>query len=136
MSTFDSFLGKGWSFPPSFDRKLKKVEMIANEEDIKSSLEILLSTKVGERVMQPTFGCNLDDLMFDNIDIGLKTYIADLVETAIINHEPRIDLEEVTISLADQLSGVVLIEVKYQIRGTNSRFNFVYPFYKQEGSDI
>jgi len=31
---------------------------------------------------------------------------------------------------------VVLIEVKYRVKKTNSRFNFVYPFYKLQGTDI
>ena len=28
-----SFLGKGWSFPPAFDKKLGSVEMVSMEED-------------------------------------------------------------------------------------------------------
>ena len=35
-----SFLGKGWSFPPAFDKKLGSVEMVSMEEDIRQSLEI------------------------------------------------------------------------------------------------
>jgi len=35
-----------------------------------------------------------------------------------------------------QLEGVVLISIIYRVRTTNSRFNFVYPFYKQEGTDV
>ena len=48
---YDSFLGRGWDFPPNFSRSLNGVDMIADEEDIRSSLEILLSTRIGERIM-------------------------------------------------------------------------------------
>ena len=48
-----TFLGTGWSFPPKFNKKSKRVEMISDVKDIKSSLEILLSTRLGERIMVP-----------------------------------------------------------------------------------
>lgn len=130
------FLGKGWSFPPSFSKETGGIQLTEGIEDIKESLQVLLSTRVGERVMLPSFGCNLDDLVFENVDISVKTYLADLVETAIIEYEPRIDLDGVVINTANQYEGVVLIEVQFTVRATNSRFNFVYPFYQKEGSDL
>ncbi len=130
------FLGKGWSFPPSFSKETGGIQLTEGIEDIKESLQVLLSTRVGERVMLPSFGCNLDDLVFENVNISVKTYLADLVETAIIEYEPRIDLDGVVINTANQYEGVVLIEVQFTVRATNSRFNFVYPFYQKEGSDL
>jgi uncharacterized protein len=35
-----------------------------------------------------------------------------------------------------ELEGVVLIEIIYRVKTTNSRFNFVYPYYRLEGTDI
>jgi hypothetical protein len=35
-----------------------------------------------------------------------------------------------------ELEGVVLIGVIYRVKSTNSRFNFVFPYYKLEGTDI
>lgn len=130
------FLGKGWQFPPVFNKSQGGAQMAVGIEDIKESLQILLSTRVGERVMLPAFGCNLDDLVFENVNISLKTYLADLIETAIIEFEPRIDLDQVLINTADHYEGVVLIEIQFIVRATNSRFNFVYPFYQKEGSDL
>lgn len=130
------FLGKGWQFPPVFSKAKGGVLLAEGVEDIKESLQILLSTRVGERVMLPSFGCNLDDLVFENVDINLKTYLADLIETAIIEYEPRINLDAVHINTADHFEGVVLIEIMFTVRATNSRFNFVYPFYQKEGSDL
>jgi uncharacterized protein len=131
-----SFLGRGWSFPPTFQSTWPGVEMLEEEADIASSLEILLSTRPGERVMLPDYGCNLEELLFDNLDTTLKTLMADKIETAILYFEARIDLESVRLDSSRELEGVVLIEVTYRVRTTNSRFNFVFPFYKQEGTDI
>lgn len=58
------FLGRGWSFPPAFNRSIPGVEMLEQEADIASSLEVLLSTMRGERVMLPQYGCNLEELLF------------------------------------------------------------------------
>ena len=131
-----TFLGRGWSFPPRFNRSLRSVEILEYEADVASSLEVLLGTMRGERVMLPQYGCNLDELVFESLDTRIKTLMEDKIESAILYHEPRIELEKVRIDDSRESEGVVLIEVIYRIRTTNTRFNFVYPFYKLEGTDI
>lgn len=130
------FLGRGWSFPPSFDKGMPGVEMLEHEADIVASLQALLTTAQGERVMLPQFGCNLDELVFESLDTGTKSLMTDKIESAILYHEPRIELERVNLDDTGELEGAVLIEVTYRVRATNSRFNFVYPFYKLEGTDV
>jgi phage baseplate assembly protein W len=130
------YLGRGWSFPPTFNRARPGVEMLEDEADIASSLEILLSTALGERTMLPQYGCNLDELVFESLDTRMKTLMADKVDTAILYFEPRIEVENVRLDDSLGLEGVILIEVVYRVKATNSRFNFVFPFYKLEGTDI
>ena len=130
------FLGRGWSFPPTFNQARPGVDMLEDEADIASSLEILLGTALGERTMLPQYGCNLDELVFESLDTRMKTLMADKVETAILYYEPRIETESVLLDDSRQLDGVILIEVTYRVKSTNSRFNFVFPFYKLEGTDI
>jgi phage baseplate assembly protein W len=128
-----TFLGTGWSFPPTFDRARRSVAMISDEEDIRSSLEILLSTDVGERVMQPKYGCDLRRLVFEPLDTTLQAYMKDLIRTAVLYFEPRIILDDV-ILVPDPGEGRILIEVRYTIATTNTRRNFVYPFSVREGA--
>ncbi len=130
------FLGRGWGFPPTFNHHLAGVEMLEREADIQSSLEILLSTILGERVMLPGYGCNLEELLFEPLDTTTKTIIADKIETAILYHESRINVGKIKLQEDRLVEGIVLIEIEYTVRSTNSRFNFVFPFYKQEGTDI
>lgn len=136
MENKKSFLGIGWGFPPEFSEDLNEVVMISEEEDIKSSLEILLSTRLGERVMLPGYGCNLEDLLFEKLDRTLITLAKERIETAILYHEPRIDVLKIDISETDPLEGKLVIKIDYRIRATNSRTNVVFPFYKGEGTDI
>lgn len=135
MQTERSFLGTGWSFPPEFKKDIGKVKMLSGDDDIRSSLEILLTTRLGERIMVPGYGCNLDELVFKPMNLTLKTYVTDLIKTAILYHEPRIDVNRIDIDPANELQGELLINIDYTIRSTNSRQNMVFPFYKEEGSE-
>ena len=135
MADNRSFLGTGWGFPPTFRRSTGGVDMLSNEADIQSSLEILLSTRVGERVMQPKYGCNMDRLLFEPLDTTLQAYMKDLIRTAILYFEPRIILNDVVLE-PEVLEGRILIKIDYTVATTNTRNNFVYPFYVEEGVEI
>lgn len=128
-----TYLGRGWAFPPQFNKLTGTVEMLSNEDDIKNSLQVLLLTRVGERIMQPAYGCNMDVLLFEQINESLISYIKDLVFTAIYYFEPRINPDNVTVEATEE-EGIVLVNVEYTIRSTNSRNNLVFPFYLNEGT--
>jgi phage baseplate assembly protein W len=132
MPANQSFLGTGWSFPPTFTAGGTDVEMVSDIEDIQQSLQILLSTRVGERVMQEDFGCDLNEVLFAEMDQGLINNLNNLVSNAILYHEPRITLDNLDISESESQAGLLLISIQYTVRGTNSRFNMVFPFYVNE----
>jgi phage baseplate assembly protein W len=132
----NSYLGRGWSFPPVFDRSSGTVEMTADEEDIRRSLQIILRTLPGERVMRPDFGAGMDRLLFEPLTTTLKTYMRKLVRDAVLRFEPRVDLESVELDDSGELEGRVLISLEYTGRATNSRANLVFPFYKTEGTNV
>ena len=133
-----AFLGIGWSFPPEFHKFADAfgVKMVEEEEDIKESLRILLSTRPGERVMQPSFGCGLRTKVFDSINESTITEIKDIIERAVLFFEPRITLEDIDVGTEDALEGRLNIRLNYCIRKTNTRSNIVYPFYHLEGSQV
>ena len=139
MQLKNSFLGRGWSFPPSFNLDSGEVNMVEDVEDINQSLAIIFSTSLGERVMQPEFGCNLSDLQFEPMNASMLGLLRDIIENAIIYHEPRITLENLDITESDSLEairGILKISIDYKISKTNSRFNFVYDFYLKEGNQL
>jgi phage baseplate assembly protein W len=132
---FNSFLGTGWSFPPTFNHETGSVELVSNEEDIRQSLNILLSTTLGERVMQPKYGCDLTNYVFESLNSSVIGYLKDRVKNAILYFEPRIIAEKIEVTAAesfDLIEGKFTISVEYTIPGTNSRFNYVYDYYKNE----
>ena len=129
-----SFLGTGWAFPPVFNRGSGEVELVSNEDDISQSLRIILSTRPGERLMQPDFGCELSQFLFEEIRQGVITSITGVVSDALLYHEPRIKVNRIHVDDSQAAVGLLLINIDYTIRQTNTRSNLVYPFYLQEAS--
>lgn len=131
----NSFLGTGWSFPPEFNPESRSVELVSAEQDIEQSLNILLSTSLGERVMQPKYGCDLTDYVFESLNNSVIGYLKDRVTNAILFYEPRIKTEQIEVTASesfDLIEGRFTISIQYSIPGTNSRFNYVYDYYKNE----
>ncbi len=134
MIAEENFLGRGWSFPPTFTKE--GVVMTAGVEDIERSLAILLSTHLRERVLTPEYGCNLTEFLFEPIDISLQTRVKELVKKAILYFEPRIDPLDVRLEQPPESLGMLLITVEFRVRATNTRYNYVYPFYQAEVSNL
>ncbi|MEY8760240.1 GPW/gp25 family protein [Chryseobacterium tongliaoense] len=133
----DDFLGTGWGFPPTFNPVTRTVETVSDEQDIHQSLQILLNTQLTERVMRSDFGCDLSPLLFENITVTLLTKIKGIIEHAILMYEPRIDLNDIYFaSENNDTQGMIRIEIEYTIRTTNSRHNYVFPYYLEEGTYI
>jgi phage baseplate assembly protein W len=128
------FLGRGWSFPPRFSATMQDVEMVAGDTDIRESLFILLSTSQGERVMVPTYGCDLHRFLFADLTTSLITEIRDCVATAILRWEPRIELITISVVPDEDDPALLRIGVDYRVRRTNVRSNLVFPFYLSEAT--
>ena len=131
-----AFLGTGWAFPPRFSTAQGGAEMVSGTQDIRQSLEILLGTAQGERIMREDFGCNVRGTLFGTQDTSTETYLRDLVETAILYYEPRITLDNLQLERGNALAGELMIRVEYTIKSTNTRTNQVFPFYLTEGTNL
>jgi len=128
------FLGRGWAFPPSFSVHDKQAEMVAELQDIEQSLHILFGTSPGERVMQPTYGCGLRRMVFEQMDESRRTELKELVRQAVLFFEVRITLHSVELDDSEALDGLLRVLLDYTVRTTNTRSNMVYPLYLREGS--
>lgn len=122
------FLGLGWNFPVGLDAH--RIKMAPDSyEDIRQSIWIILATSPGERVMRPDFGCGIHDLVFGVNNAATATAVTRAVREALATWEPRIDVLDAYAAPDPSRPNVLVIEIDYQVRSTNSRFNLVYPFY-------
>ena len=131
-----SFLGTGWSFPPEFVQATGEVLMTADEEDIQASLRILLGTVAGERFLNPKYGLDMHDLIFEAMSTTMRTLLEDRVKTVLLIYEPRINLLSLRLDTSAAYEGKLLLLLEYEVRATNSRYNLVYPFYAAGGNEV
>ena len=136
MDSNTSFLGQGWSFPPRFDLIQGQAVMANDETNIKQSIQHIVSTVPGERIMHPKFGCHLANYLFEEMDSTRVSQMRKTVEDALLLYEPRINVENVDIDISGSMEGKFQIYVEYKIIATNTRTNIVFPYYKKEGTDL
>jgi phage baseplate assembly protein W len=110
--------------------------MVSQEEDIQESLQILLSTTPGERIMQPEFGCNIKSLVFEAFTLSVQTMAKEMIRRAILFFETRIIVNAINFEMEINNRDHIKILIDYTVRSTNTRFNMVYPFYLREGTGI
>ena len=128
------FLGVGWKFPVRLDGQ-GSVALSRYEEDIREAIWIILSTAPGERVMRPDFGCGIHEYVFSPNNTRTAGLVQQRVEAALSRWEPRIEVEEVLVEADADDPTVLLVQISYRVRATDSRFNLVYPFYlEREGT--
>lgn len=127
-----SFLGRGWKLNLSLNSQ-KQFEITDYEEDVKEAIYIILSTKKGERIMRPNFGCGIHDYAFSVINVSNLALMKESIKDAISTWEPRIELKDIEIATDNVSDGLLSINVFYVIKSTNSIANLVYPYYINEG---
>ena len=134
MNDTPLFLGRGWSFPPSFAGG--ELRMVDDETDIHQSLLILFGTRPGERLLHPDYGLDMSVLLFEPLSTTLNTLLRDRITTTLLVHEPRIRVLDLVIDDSLATEGLLQIRLDYSVRSTNSRFNLVYPYYLGDANEV
>jgi phage baseplate assembly protein W len=130
MTTALRFLGKGWTIPLEPNDRSGRMSYESGAEKVRQSIWIILDTEPGERIMRPTFGCGLRRYLMKPNTTSTRALIQREVTSALTTWEPRINLENVSVTPGDDPS-LVLIEVAYLHRRDGQKDNLVYPFYLQ-----
>lgn len=129
------FLGRGWNFNLRPDEagiavdSSGRIAEASGDEKIRQSIWLILSTAPGERIGRPDFGCGIHDLVFAPRTAGTLGELSRAVTTALRRWEPRIEVLGVDAVPHPKDANGILLEIRYEVRMTNSRSNLVYPFY-------
>src|SRR6201995_3146482 len=89
-----SFVGRGFSWPMEIDHT-GSIRLTDGAEDLDRSIQMVLLTAPGERLMRPEFGCRIWDLLFEPVTPNLLGLISEAVRDALAQWEPRITVEDV-----------------------------------------
>lgn len=94
-------------------------------EIIKSSIKMILITKIGERVMTPSFGSRLHQLMFEPNDQVLQSLARRFVADAVQRWEPRIKMINASVASNEhEMSISIFYEIS--IVGTEDYVTLVF----------
>lgn len=95
-----------------------RIEMAAEDASIRQAILLLISTVPGERVMRPTYGCELYKLLFAPNDDAAAGLAAHYVRRALEYWEPRIDLQRVDAERDPAYPERLRVFVEYRVRRT------------------
>ena len=126
-------LGVGWAFP------VKPVNggltFAFYEDDIERAIPVILLTEPPERPMLPEFGAGLRRFVFEPSSAATWRAMEQAVQRALIDWEPRINVEAVTVTPDTVEANLLLIEIDFVVRATDTSYNRVYPFYLLAGGE-
>jgi len=122
------YIGQGLAFPLQVDPR-GGIALATGTHDIEQAIRIILMTAPGERMMRPEFGCRIHELVFAPHDAATESLAAYYVQIALERWEPRIELREVEVVTDPARDGVLLVEIKYEVKDTHDERSIVYPFY-------
>ena len=93
-----------------------RLEWVWGEQTVRQALLLLLSTRPGERVMRPEYGCDLYRLVFepnDETTAGVAIYH---VRRAIERWEPRVEILDLDAGPDPEDPGRLEIVLQYRVR--------------------
>ena len=130
-----TFLGVGWKFPVAVEVESEAGEEIPRMaksryvQAVEESIQIILGTARGERVMRPDFGADLNRLVFAPNNTSTAGLAIFYVREALQRWEPRIELVSVDANPDERGTDKLIIVIDYRMISTNTEHNLVYPFY-------
>jgi phage baseplate assembly protein W len=119
---------RGLSLTPRGD-----LEMAEDEALVSQAILLLISTRPGERVMRPRYGCDLQQLVFSPNDDTTAGLAEHYVRRALETWEPRIDILGLD-AVRDEDASRLTITLEYRLRASQRRDRLVYRFSLEGGA--
>ncbi len=126
----DEWIGTGLRFPIRPDPDTGALPRVVGMDRIRQSINIILDTEPGERVMLPEFGCGLRRYLMEPNTLTTRTAVATDIGSALRRWEPRVRVTGVEVTAGEQPE-LAWIQVSYERLSDLRPDNLVYPFYFQ-----
>jgi phage baseplate assembly protein W len=122
------FVGAGWAFPIRTDAT-GGIALVSHDREIEESIRLILGTAPGERPMRPEFGCAIHDFVYAPADAETAGRLAYEVRSALARWEPRIEVDDVVVTIDTDDRALLYIDIRYSLATSNDPRNLVFPFY-------
>ncbi|MFM7469903.1 MAG: GPW/gp25 family protein [Nodosilinea sp.] len=111
--------GRSIAFPPRIGSD-GRMAWSEGSQNIRESIQIILQTEVGERLMLRSFGAGLGRFLFEPNTTANRRLIQERVETSLRLWEPRIRLRQVQVEADPQDPQQVIITLDYGLVSTGA----------------
>ena len=111
--------GRSISFPPRVGPD-GRVAWSAGEVNIRESIQIILLTEPGERIMRQEFGAGLQEFLFEPNTVTTRHLIQDRIIKALARWEPRIAVQSVVVDLDPNDPQAAVTTITYQLVSTQA----------------
>lgn len=126
----EQYMGSGVGLSNLFNEVSQSTEVVTGEDKINNSIRMILSTRIGERVMLPEFGSKLYKVIFEPNDLIAADLIDIYVREALGRWENRIIVTNVSVghigSSGDE--NVAPVFIYYRLRNSNIESCYIYPY--------
>ena len=95
-----------------------RLATVDDEASIRQALLLLLSTRPGERVNRPAYGCHLWRLAFEGADDTTAGLAIHYVTQAVETWEKRVRILEVTAGVPDDDPSLLEVRMTYRVQST------------------
>lgn len=96
------------------------IATVSGDDSVRQSVLLLLSTRRGERLMLPNYGCDLHHLIFAPNNETTAGIAVHYVRRALIEWEPRVDILSIDAYPDPIYPNQLRIFLEYQVRTTGS----------------
>jgi hypothetical protein len=110
-----------------------RIKLNSYDDHVHQSVLLIIQTAQGERVMRPDFGAGLLQLAFEPLGSATASLVRRKVNDALTRFEPRIDVLSLDVAGDTTQPGMLLIDLRYKVRRTDTIYNMVFPFYLERG---
>tara|TARA_B100000287_G_scaffold421034_1_gene461195 strand:- start:66 stop:467 length:402 start_codon:yes stop_codon:yes gene_type:complete len=91
---------------------------LKNENAIARSVRNIILTNPGEKIFDPNFGSNVNNILFETVDDITAVSIQDEIENSLKNYEPRVEILNVLVD-PDYDNNQFDVTISYKIVGVD-----------------
>ena len=111
------------------------IDMVEGAAAVRQSIILLLSTRPGERVMRPDYGCDLHRLVFEPNDATTAGLAIHYVRRALTRWEPRVEILHLDAGPHPDDAGRLDIALDYRVRAVRLTDRVVFPVTLTQSED-
>jgi phage baseplate assembly protein W len=106
--------GCGVAFPPHLDAT-GQWAMSAGSQNIRESIQILLLTRLGERLMYPNYGSSLRTYLFSPNNPATRKSIEEEISNVLKQWEPRITVDAISVAQDSSDAQAAIATIEYRM---------------------